>query len=890
VTTRSGFTLRVALGLLALAAPVVPRSRRGTWRRQWEADLRHQWAFLASQPGARFRRFDLLLRARGAFVHALVLRLRSLSMPTFLHDLRYGARMLTKRPGFTAVAVLLLGLGIGANGTIFSWTEGLLFRPISGAAHAASLLSLHGTTPTRDALSVSYPNFVDLRDRRPASVAGMTALRFIAVNIQTDGVPERAWAELVTADFFEVLGVTPAAGRVLTRDDDRATGGSPVVVLSHGYWQRRFDGSPAVVGRTINVNGTPFTVVGVAAPEFQGATTGMALDMWVPMSMQPAVYAGTDRLTQRGNSWLGVLVRPAEGSDISTVQAGLSRVAAQLAEEHPDVNEDRGVVLYPLWRDPQSAAAILGPVFGLLMAVTAVVLLIVCANLASLLLARGSSRRREIAVRLALGASRTRIVRQLLTESVLLAVLGGAAGLLFTLVTSRLLGAFIPPSPLPIDASVDLSLRVPLISFALALGTTVLFGLAPALQSSRPALVPTLKEARGMVGGGRRWLRGGLVAGQVALSVLLLVGAGLFVRTFQQARVADPGFDLEQGWLASLDLLPGGYDAERGRLLYRQLLQDVRALPGVESAAIGRDLPLIVGGSGSDTSVEIEGYVPAQGEEITIFYDRISPGFFGTLGVPLLAGRDFTDADAGDAQPVIVINRTMARRYWPDQDPVGGRVRIGDWATVVGVVDDMAYRGIGTPARPYMYLPLYSYYRPDVTLIVRTAADPGPVYEPLRAAVQARDANLPLFDVRTVAAHKDMSVFVPRLAALMLGLFGGLALLLAGVGLYGLLAFIVTERTAEIGVRLALGASSSGIVRLVVGQGLRLTALGGIIGVTLAAVLMPLAASQLVGVGAHDALTYATAVAVLLGGAMLASYLPARRAAAVDPIRALRHE
>jgi predicted permease len=478
----------------------------------------------------------------------------------------------------------------------------------------------------------------------------------------------------------------------------------------------------------------------------------------------------------------------------------------------------------------------------------------------------------------------------LLTESVLLAMLGGAAGLLFTMVTSRLLVVLVPPSPLPIDASVNLSLRVPLLSFGLALMTTLFFGLAPALQSSRPALVPTLKEARGMVGSGRRWLRGGLVVGQVALSVLLLVGAGLFVRTFQQARLADPGFDLEHGWLASIDLLPAGYDAARGGVLFRQLLQDVQTLPGVESAAIGRDMPLTVGGSGSDTSVEIEGYVPAEAEEITIFYDRISPGFFRTLRVPVLAGRDFTDRDDGDGPPVIVINRTMARRYWPGQDAVGRRVRIGDWATVVGVVDDMAYRGIGTPARPYMYLPLYNYYRPDVTLVVRTAGDPGPVLEPLRAAVRALDASLPLFDERTAAAHRDMAVFVPRLAALMLGVFGGLALFLAGVGLYGLLAFVVTQRTPEIGVRLALGASRPGILRLVVGHGLGLTALGAGLGILLAALLMPLAASQLVGVGAHDLLTYVTAVAVLLGGATLASYLPARRAASVDPIQALRHE
>jgi len=533
---------------------------------------------------------------------------------------------------------------------------------------------------------------------------------------------------------------------------------------------------------------------------------------------------------------------------------------------------------------------VIGPVLGLLVAVTAVVLLIVCANLASLLLARGMVRQREIAVRLALGASRTRILRQLLTESVLLALVGGAAGLLFAVLISRALGSLVPPTPLPISTDIHFSARVPVLSFLLALGTTLVFGLVPALQASRPAVVPTLKESRGMSGGRRRRFRSALVTAQVALSVLLLVGAGLFVRTFDHARDADAGFDLQDGLLASLDLLPAGYDDARGTVFFRELLSGISRLPGVEAAALGRDIPLTLGGAGSDTTVEVEGYVPAEGEELTTYYDRISPGFFATLGMPMLAGRAFTDNDVEGSEPAIVINRTMAERYWPDGAALGRRVRIGDWFTVVGVVEDVAYRGVGTAPRPYMYLPLYAFYRPDMTLIVRTAGEPGATLEGVRRALRDLDADVPLFDVRTVESHRAMGAFLPRVAAVVLAVFGAVALLLASVGLYGLLAFVVSERTPEIGIRVALGADKARIVRLVVRQGVVLAAVGALVGLLLAALLFPLASSQLVGISPRDGLTYTVAAVVLLVGALVASYLPARRAAGVDPIRAIRYE
>jgi predicted permease len=401
--------------------------------------------------------------------------------------------------------------------------------------------------------------------------------------------------------------------------------------------------------------------------------------------------------------------------------------------------------------------------------------------------------------------------------------------------------------------------------------------------------VPSLKETRGVVGTRRLWLRHTLVVVQVAVSVVLLVAAGLFIRTLQRATVVDVGFDLEQGMLASIDLLPGGYDQDAGVTFMRRLIDDVEAVPGVVSAGLARDIPLKLGG-GSDTVVEVEGYVPADGEEMTVYYDRVSPGYFETLGLPLRAGRIFGDVVGADAATGVVINETMAARYFPGGDAVGRRLRIGDWVEVVGVVGDAKYTTLTAAPVNYLYLPLWQYYRPDVTLVVRTAGPPAAAMAPVRDRMKALDADLPLFDLRTMAEHRDVAVFMPRMAATLLGLFGTLALLLASVGLYGLLAFSVGQRTPEIGVRLALGAQRGDILHLVVWQGVQLTAIGAALGIALALAVLPLLSSQLVGTGPRDALSFGAAALLLLFGAAAASYVPARRAASVDPIRALRHE
>ena len=615
----------------------------------------------------------------------------------------------------------------------------------------------------------------------------------------------------------------------------------------------------------------------------------MGLDLWVPMSMQAAVTPG-DRLTSRGNGWLQVLLRLAPGGTVRQAQAGFSVVMARLAKEYPDgISPDYGVAVYPLWRDPGSASAILAPVLTVLMAVVVVVLLIACANLANLLLARGAGRRREVAVRLALGASRARIVVQLLAESAALALAGGAAGLAVSAWTSRLLTAFVPPTPLPIAPDTRLSPAVFLFGMALALATTVLFGLVPALQTSRPDLVPSLKETLGAIGGRRRaWVRRALVVTQVSLSLVLLVGAGLFIRTVQNTSGSTPGSTCRRA--ARVDGLP----ARRLRPCPRDRAVQGPARPGARGAGrrgreprAGRAAQPV---RGSDMSPTIEGYEPAKGEEVTVYYDRVAPRYLQTLGIRLVKGRAFTDADASEDAPVIVISETMARRYWKGRDPIGGRVNLGRWATVIGVAADVKYAGPSAPPVAYMYLPVYAFYRPDTTLIVRTAGSPTAVAGGIRAAMADIDPNLPLFDVTTMAEHRDLATFIPRLAASLLGGFGLIALLLASVGLYGLLAFAVSQRTPEIGVRLALGAQRGDVLRLVVGEGLRLTAAGVALGLAAAFAVMPLLASQLVGVSARDGASYAVTSLVLVAAAAVACYLPARRAASVDPLKALRYE
>jgi predicted permease len=702
--------------------------------------------------------------------------------------------------------------------------------------------------------------------------------------------PERVWGALVGGEFFEVLGVGAALGRTFLPEEGLTPGSHPVVVVGHSFWRQRLGGDPGVLGQPLTINGRAFTVVGVVAPSFRGGEAAFGLDLYLPMMMQQAVVAG-NRLEARGDGWLEVVGRLAPGATLAQAQAGLDVLAARLAAEYP-TNAGRGMAAFPLWRAPGSASGTLAPVLAVLAGLVSVVLLIACVNIASLLLARAAAREREVAVRLAVGASRGRLVRQLLTESVLLGLAGGLAGIAMAVVSSRALVALLPPTPFPIEVRTGISLALLGFGTLLSMLTGILFGLAPALQATRSDLVAGLKQSSGALGGGRRpaRLRQAMVVGQLALSMLLLVAAGLFLRTLWNARALDPGYAEDRGVLASLDLQPGGYEGEAGRAFHRELLRRVEALPGVRAASLATHVPLSLGG-GSDTNGTIEGYELRENEHMVLFYNRVSPGYFDTLGVALVEGRGIDERDTAEAPGVAVVNETMARRYWPEGRALGGRLTLGRRTLeVVGIARDGRYLTLDEEPRNYMYLPLSQFWRPETTLQVATAVDPRSVLGSLHQTVAALDPELPLFDVRTLAEHRELAVYLQELTATLLGCFGLLALALAAVGVYGVVAQSVSRRTQEIGVRMALGASRGEILRLVLRQGLGLVAVGLLLGGVAALAVAPLFASQLVGVGAADPASFVATAVVLAAAALAACAVPARRGAAVEPVVALRED
>jgi predicted permease len=802
-------------------------------------------------------------------------------------DIRYGWRLMLSRPAFTAIAIVTLGLGIGANVTIYTWVQALLLRPMPAVAAADRFVSLSTTTKARSGLSVSWPNFVDMRARRPESVEDLIAYTMVPLNLRTGSEPERVWGLLVSGNYFDTLGLKPALGRGFLPDEDRVPEANPVAVFTYGYWQRHFAADPAIVGRSVMLNGRAFTVVGVAPEGFRGNAAGLAVDVFVPMMMQQAVMPG-DRLQERGNSWLLTMVKLKPGVSVARAQADFDVIARNLAESYPD-DANRGIRISPLWRAP-GASQILLPVLSVLMGVVGLVLLIACANVASLLLASASGRQRETAVRLALGASRGRIVRQLLTESSMLAVGGGAAGAIIAYWTTDLLRLFVPPTGVPIAFDAPISMPVIVFASGLTLGSTLLFGLVPAWQGSASNLVPALKEASGAVSSSprRTRLRQGLVVAQVALSLMLLVSAGLFVRTLYNAQTMDPGFSTRNGLFASIDLLPAGYDAVRGTALFRDVLARTREIPGVDAATLGQRVPLNMGG-GSDFGVGVDGYTPAPNEEMTVFYNRVGSDYLRTLGIGLIGGRDFSERDIPDSPKVAIINETMARRYWNGRTAIGGLVRIGkETLEVVGVARDAKYGTLTESPRAFMYLPVQQWYRPDSVLTLKTSGDPASVALAVQRVVRQLDPNLPVFEIRTIAEHLEFALFIQRMAASLLGGFGVLALFLSTIGLYGVVAGTVAQRTPEIGMRMALGASRSDIFSLVLKQGLGVTLVGAAIGIVGAAGLTQLFKSQLVGVSATDPVSFVATTALLVFVAIVALYIPARRAAGVDPLEALR--
>jgi predicted permease len=819
-------------------------------------------------------------------------------MQTIIQDLRYSIRSLTGNPGFAAVAVLMLALGIGANSTIFSWVNAVLLDPMPGSARTKELVQFTYLYKGDVLPSFSYPDYQDI-SAAAKQVTGIVGTEDLSVGIVIDRDAERAWSELVTTNFFEVLGAKIALGRGFTAEEERA-GAPGTVVLSHLYWQRRFDSDPNVIGRQVKINSQPFTIVGVAAPGFFGAVSGLAYDMWLPMGTQPAVMPGGDRLTVRGSRWLALIGRLAPGSSREQARAELDATIAQMRTTWASQNRyiDHQAAVFPLDNSPDGGISVLRPVLLILMVVAGIVLLITCANLAGLLLARASSRQREIAIRLSMGAGRWRIVQQLLVEGVVLAVLGSAGALLALRWTSGLLIGFAPPSELPIHLAVTIDARVVWFTALVAVGTVLLFALAPAAQAAPADVANTLRDS-GATGRTftRNRLRRGLVAAQVALSISLLVGAGLCIRSLNEAARMTPGFQAEGVVVGWLDLFSAGYTPEQGRDFYARALDRVRTLPGVQSVSLSRRIPLGFTG-GSYTDVTVEGYTPAEGDPQGAGFNSVGPDYAATMKIPLIGGRDLSRDDTFDRPRVALVNETMARMYWKGRDPIGGRVMLGgprpgqepEWITVVGVIKDIKQRSLTERPSPAMMIPLLQFYSSTAVLSVRTASDETAIGGALQRALREIDPQVPFYNVSALADHTKAATFQQKMAGNLLVVFGALALALAGIGSYGVLSYLVGMRRREIGIRLAVGATRADVFRLVAGSGARLIGMGLVIGLVLSAGVGMGLQSLLIGIKPTDPITYAGVIGILTIVAAAACLLPARRAASVDPAITLREQ
>lgn len=811
-------------------------------------------------------------------------------METLLQDLRYAARKLRRGPLFTLATVLTLALGIGLNTAVFSAVHALLLRPLPGVERPDRLAQLYRKFAADfDYGSNSIPHFLDLRDRAEA-FDGVAAWTFAALSVSHGERPEAAVGQMVSAEFFEVMGVRPVLGRGFLPEEAVDRGEAPVAVLSERYWRRRFAADASVLGRSITVNGRPFTVVGVAPAEFRGTVPPLPPDLWVPLSMQPVITPPFDRRENRGSSFMSVVARLKPGVTHDQARASLDALHAQLATDHPGhYDETTGITLVPQ-SEAGLAPSVKSAQVGLstvMMAVVGMLLLIACVNVGNLFLVRARDRRREMGIRLGVGARRGRIVRQLLTESLLFALLAGAAGLGLAWAAVRGLSAIRPSvQGFVLDFDVTLSLPVLLFALGITLVTAFLFGLVPALQASRPELVSALKGESG----GRRGSRTSqvLVVAQVALSLILLVGAGLFLRSLSAATRLDTGFERENLLLASMDVTLQGYERERAEAFYRELVERVRALPGVQSAAVAEMVPLGLGSQ--QNGVSVPGYEPVPGENMSIDYNIVGPGYFETLGVPLRSGRTFVPSDES-GEPVIVVNERMAERFWSGEDPVGRTLNSDsrDWR-VIGVVGDGKYRSLGEEPLSYMYFPTGQHFAGAMTLHVRATGDPLALAGPVQAEIRSMDADLPVLQLETMESHLGLTLLPARLAGGVLGLFGVLGLLLSAVGLYGVMAYTVSQRAREIGIRVALGAERRQVLGMMLVQGGRLVAVGAAVGLLGAGAAARLVEGLLYGVPGVDPLTFGV-VPLLLGAVgLLATWLPARRAAGVDPVRVLRAE
>jgi putative ABC transport system permease protein len=840
-------------------------------------------------------------------------------MSMFAQDVRYAFRTLSRTPGFSLIVILTLGLGIGANTAIFSLMDQVLLRLLP-VKNARELVQLDGPGPfsgrTMNERTFSYPMYVDMRDRNDV-FDGLIARFGAAATLTQRGQAERVEVELVSGNTFDVLGVRPVLGRALTSDDDRTPGGHPVIVLSHYYWQRRFARSPAVLNQVVTINTTPMTIVGIAPPGFAGVAATQSPDLFIPIMMKAQLTPTWNDLDNRRSRWVNVVGRLKPGLTAEAAKARLDVVYRQINEYEleavpafasgsqgfKDRFRAKTLTLHAAGKGLSDLrSGVQTPIF-VLMAMVGLVLLIACANVANLLLSRATARQKEIAVRLALGAGRTRLIRQTLTESLVLAIAGGIVGLVFSIWVGDVLLGVMPFESFTRSLSTAPDLRVGLFTAGLALATAVIFGLIPALQASKPQLNRTLREEAGSLSGGSHHarFRKGLVVAQVALSMLLVAGAGLFARSLYNLKNLDPGFAADNLITFHVDPALNGYDQVRIKRFYEQLLEEIRRIPGVQSASAAQVAALT--GSASSATVQVVGYEPKPDENMNPWTNEVGTDYFRTMSLPLVIGREFSPTDIQGAPLVAIVNESFAKYFFPNSNPIGQRFgyrAMNNPAAmeIVGVVKDALYadmrQGTETDNQTprFVYIP-FSQSRElnEMTIYVRTSGvAAAAIPEQLRQVVRRADASMPIFEMQSMEQTVDEALFNERMLALLSGSFGLLATILAAIGLYGVMSYTVSRRTREIGIRIALGAERHAVVWLVLREVALLTIVGIALGVPGALGLSRFVRSQLFGIEPTDPVTMAIAAIALAGVGLLAGYLPARRAAAVQPVRALRYE
>src|SRR2546430_1414897 len=816
-----------------------------------------------------------------------------LSADQFWQDLRFGARMLRRTPGFSALAILCLTLGIGTNAAVFSWIEGILIRPYPLVAHQDRMFALNATTRGAPGYTgLSYPEFLDF-EKSATLFESFIVDRIMGTTLSVGDRAERATGGIVSANYFDALGVQPILGRGFRPEEGTGRNAHPVTVISYRTWQERYGGDPNIIGRNQILNGIQHTIVGVAPEKFHGTFIGYSFSFWVPTSMQEAFDTTGYKLEDRGARWIEGYAFHKPGVTRPQADAELHAISQRLEKDFPETNRGHDLSLSPLGRTPFNQAGNMTSTLAITMAVVFFVLLIACANVSNLLLARSLLRRHEITMRLALGAGRRRLIKQLFTEGLLLALIAAVGGIAvaYWCRNALVLSFPSPAAGIVIDLPGRIDWRVLVASVGICIGATMLFALMPAIHASHVDLASALKTDGGGVvaGSNRSRLRSALVLVQVSLSFVLLAGTGLLLQSLQRMQKTSPGFSTDV-IVSGADLISAGYNLERAKAFDTELVDRVREIPGVESVTLSRLQPFSYGVF-STAPLMIDGYQPAPDEQLNSSYLEVGEDYFKTLGIPIVAGREFQRTDDENAVPVAVVNETMASKYWPGRDPIGQRLKVKDrWLQIVGVAKNVKYENKLELPRTFFYVPMRQNFLESNALLIRTRETPGAIRAALAREMQSLDPNLAPTAPFRVQEQVDRKGYTQRLAATLIAIFGAMALFLAAIGLYAVMSYFVSQSTRELGLRMALGAGAKDLLRLVVSRGLQLTAAGIVLGSIVALILTRLMGNLLYKVSPHDPLAFGSALVVITVASLTACFLPAWRATRIDPVQALREQ